>query len=48
METRNFGIWTIAAFIMIALLVSPLVKASKKAEKEDVKPRVIVTVDGLT
>jgi len=48
MKIRKSGIWITAAFIMAALLISPIGFAAEMAEKEDLKPKVIVQVDGLT
>ena len=48
MKTRKLGTRITAAFITAALLISSLVFAAEKGKKEDLKPRVIVFVDGLT
>ena len=48
MKMRKFGTWITAAFIMAALLISPLVFAAKQEGKADLKPKVTVRVDGLT
>jgi hypothetical protein len=48
MKTKKFGIWTTGTFMMAALLISPLVFAAEKGGKEELKPKVIVQVDGLT
>ncbi len=48
MKTRKLGTWITAAFIMAALLFSPVVFAAKPEGKADLKPKVTVRVDGLT
>jgi len=42
MKIRKSGIWITAAFIMAALLISPIGFAAEMAEKEDLKPKLIV------
>ncbi|MCZ6677306.1 MAG: cation transporter [Candidatus Poribacteria bacterium] len=48
MKTRKLRTWITAAFIMPALLISPVVFAAEKGGKADLKPKVTVAVDGLT
>ncbi|MBI1922609.1 heavy-metal-associated domain-containing protein [Candidatus Poribacteria bacterium] len=48
MKTRELRTWITATFVMAALLILPLISVAEKAEKEDLKPKVTVRVDGLT
>ena len=47
MKIRKLEMWITAAFITVALLISPLASATEKTEKADLKPKVTVQVDGL-
>ena len=48
MKARSLRIWITAAFVTAALLISPLGFAAEQGEKEDLRPRITVQVDGLT